>query len=277
MTKPNPFLKKNSATILTVAAAAGVITTSILSAKAAIKASRVLAHKEEEKSEKLTFEETISAVWTIYIPPVIVGMSTIACVFGANILNKRQQASLASAYALVDSSYKEYKAKLKELYGKEAHNNIVDSIAAEKCDEANISAGGLTSAYTQEIESDTEPRLFYDEYSGRYFETTIEKVLLAEYHLNRNYILRGFARLNEFYEFLGLEPTDYGETVGWDICDEIYWIDFNHRKTFIGDDNDGFECYIIEMPYYPRRRLHGPIQLKLAKKAWRIMRNYERS
>ena len=277
MTKPNLFLKKNSATILTVAAAAGVITTSVLSAKAAIKASRVLAHKEEEKGEKLTFEETISAVWTIYIPPVVAGMSTIACVFGANILNQRQQASLASAYALVDSSYKEYKAKLKELYGEEAHNNIVDAIAAEKCDEVHISAGGLTSAYTQEIESDAEPRLFYDEYSGRYFETTIEKVLLAEYHLNRNYILRGFARLNEFYEFLGLEPTDYGETVGWDICGEIYWIDFNHRKAFIGDDNDGFECYIIEMPYYPRRILHGLTRLKLAKKAWRIMRNYERS
>lgn len=277
MTKPNLFLKKNSATILTVAAAAGVITTSVLSAKAAIKASRVLAHKEEEKGKKLTFEETISAVWTIYIPPVVAGMSTIACVFGANILNQRQQASLASAYALVDSSYKEYKAKLKELYGEEAHNNIVDAIAAEKCDEVHISSGGLTSAYTQEIESDAEPRLFYDEYSGRYFETTIEKVLLAEYHLNRNYILRGFARLNEFYEFLGLEPTDYGETVGWDICGEIYWIDFNHRKAFIGDDNDGFECYIIEMPYYPRRRLHGPTRLKLAKKAWRIMKNYERS
>ena len=277
MTKPNLFLKKNSATILTVAAAAGVITTSVLSAKAAIKASRVLAHKEDEKGEKLTFEETISAVWTIYVPPVVAGMSTIACVFGANILNQRQQASLASAYALVDSSYKEYKAKLKELYGEEAHNNIVDAIAAEKCEDVHVYAGGLTSAYTQEIESDAEPRLFYDEYSGRYFETTIEKVLLAEYHLNRNYILRGFARLNEFYEFLGLEPTDYGETVGWDICGAIYWIDFNHRKAFIGDDNDGFECYIIEMPYYPRRRLHGPIRLKLAKKAWRIMRNYERS
>ena len=272
MTKPNLFLKKNSATILTVAAAVGVITTSVLSAKAAIKAFRVLAHKEEEKGEKLTFEETISAVWTIYIPPVVAGMSTIACVFGANVLNQRQQASLASAYALIDSSYKEYKAKLKELYGEEAHNNIVNAIAAEKCDEVHISAGGLTSAYTQEIESDAEPRLFYDEYSGRYFETTIEKVLLAEYRLNRNYILRGFARLNEFYEFLGLEPTDYGETVGWDICSEIYWIDFNHRKAFIGDDNDGFECYIIEMPYYPRRRLHGPTRLKFAKKAWRIMK-----
>lgn len=262
MMKPNTFLKKNSATILTVAAAAGVITTSVLSAKAAIKASRVLTHKEEEKGEKLTFEETISAIWTIYIPPVVAGMSTIACLFGANILNQRQQASLASAYALIDSSYKEYKAKLKELYGEEAHNNIVDAIAAEKCNDAHIFAGsssqqlqstvsGLASSDIQEIESDTEPRLFYDEYSGRYFESTIEKVLLAEYHLNRNYILRGFARLNDFYEFLGLEQTDYDEAVGWDICSEIYWIDFNHRKTLIGDDNDSFECYVIEMPYYP--------------------------
>ena len=77
--------------------------------------------------------------------------------------------------------------------------------------------------------------------------------MLAEYHLNRNYILRGFARLNEFYKFLGLETTDYGDTVGWDVCSEIYWIDFNHRKTIIGDDHDGFECCIIEMPYYPRK------------------------
>lgn len=251
MMKSNLFLKKNSATILTVAAAAGVITTSVLSAKATIKASRVLAHKEKEKGEKLTLEETISATWTIYIPPFVAGMSTIACVFGANILNQRQQASLTSAYALIENSYKEYKAKLKELYGEEAHNNIIDAIAAKKCEDVYISAGGLESAYNQEIESDTEPRLFYDEYSGRYFESTIEKVLLAEYHLNRNYILRGFARLNDFYEFLGLEQTDYDEAVGWDICSEIYWIDFNHRKTLIGDDNDSFECYVIEMPYYP--------------------------
>ena len=61
----------------------------------------------------------------------------------------------------------------------------------------------------------------------------------------------GFARLNDFYEFLGLDQTDYDEAVGWDICSEIYWIDFNHRKILIGDDNDSFECYVIEMPCYP--------------------------
>ena len=245
------FFKKNSATILTITGTVGVVATSILTAKAAVKAFKIIEEAEQEKGEKLTVRESVETVWTVFVPPVVAGASTIACIFGSNILNKRQQASLVSAYALIENSYREYKAKLKELYGEEAHNNIVDAIVAEKYEDVHISSGSLTSEYTQEIGSDTEPRLFYDEYSGRYFESTIEKVLLAEYHLNRNYILRGFARLNDFYEFLGLEQTDYDESVGWDICSEIYWIDFNHRKAFISGDSDGFECYIIEMPYYP--------------------------
>lgn len=244
------FFERNSPTILSCIGAVGVVFTAVLTAKAAVKASKILEEAEEDKGAKLTAIETAKATGLHYIPAAVVGVSTIACIFGANILNKRQQASLASAYALINSSYKEYKSKLKELYGEEAHNNIVDAIAVEKCSEAH---NNLASVCSQEIESDTEPRLFYDEYSGRYFETTIEKVLLAEYHLNREYTSRGFASLNDFYRLLGLETTDYGETVGWDICSETYWIDFDHRKTFIGDSDD-FECYIIEMPYYPEEK-----------------------
>lgn len=260
------FAKKNAPTILTCIGSVGVVGTAVLTAKASIKASKLLEEAENEKGEELTVKESIRVAGPVYIPAVLVGASTIACIFGANILNQRKQASLASAYALIDNSYRQYKNKVKELYGEETHNNIIDAIAKEQPKEVHITAGGVISNYTQEIESDSEPRLFYDEYSGRYFESTIEKVLLAEYHLNRNYILRGFARLNEFYEFLGLEPKDYGDAVGWDVCGEIYWIDFNHRKAVIGDDNDSFECYIIEMPYYPRRRIHGRILRAISRK-----------
>lgn len=260
------FAKKNAPTILTCIGSVGVVGTAVLTAKASIKASKLLEEAENEKGEELTVKESIRVAGPAYIPAVLVGASTIACIFGANILNKHKQASLASAYALIDNSYRQYKNKVKELYGEETHNNIIDAIAKEQPKEVHITAGGVISNYTQEIESDSEPRLFYDEYSERYFESTIEKVLLAEYHLNRNYILRGFARLNEFYEFLGLEPKDYGDAVGWDVCGEIYWIDFNHRKAVIGDDNDSFECYIIEMPYYPRRRIHGRILRVISRK-----------
>ena len=82
-----------------------------------------------------------------------------------------------------------------------------------------------------------------------YFEDTIEQVMNAEYHLNRNYILRGYFYLNEFYEFLGIEETDYGSVLGWAQNDDgMYWIDFNHRKLIM---EDGLEVYIIEMPFDP--------------------------
>lgn len=114
-----------------------------------------------------------------------------------------------SAYALIDTSYKEYKGKLKELYGEEVHQNIVNSIAIEKVDDVAIHAEHLcTSCDLISEESCGEPVLFYDEHSNRYFESTIEQVIAAEYHLNRNYILRGYSYLNELYEFLGLESTE---------------------------------------------------------------------
>lgn len=69
--------------------------------------------------------------------------------------------------------------------------------------------------------------LFYDEHSNRYIESTIEQVIAAEYHLNRNYILRGYSYLNKLYEFLGLESTNYGSVLGWVSNDDgMYWIDF---------------------------------------------------
>ena len=105
------FLKRNSSTILTVVGATGVIATSVMAVKATPKALAMIEKAKEEKGEDLTKLETIKVAGPAYIPAAIAGISTIACIFGANILNKRQQAALMSAYALIDNSYKEYKNK----------------------------------------------------------------------------------------------------------------------------------------------------------------------
>lgn len=243
------YLKHNSSTVLTFIGIAGVVTTSVMTAKATIKAFEIVNEAECEKKEPLTKKEIVVLAGPSYFPAILVGASTIACILGANVLNKKQQALLSSAYAFANTSFKEYKNKVKEIYGEEAHNKIIDSLAVEKAKDANVTAPGIFSNCSLSTGDDSEPRLFYDEYSGRYFETTTEQVLQAEYHLNRNYILRGYATLNEFYEFLGLEQTDYGEILGWSPSNgEMYWIDFNHRKLIM---EDGLECYIIEMPFEP--------------------------
>lgn len=248
--KAGKFIKRNSATILTYAGGAGVVATTIMAVKATPKAMTLLDNAEKEKGKELTKVEKVKIAGPTYIPTIIVGLGTISCIFGANILNKRHQAALVSAYTLIDSSFREYKQKLKELYGEETHENIVNAIAVEKAQETYVTGSyfGSTCDITSD-ESCSDPVLFYDEHSGRYFESTIEQVINASYHLNRNYILRGYSYLNEFYEFLGIETTDYGSVLGWTPTDEgEYWIEFNYRKTVL---DDGRKCYILEMPFEP--------------------------
>lgn len=245
------FCKKNASTILTCLGGAGVVATTVVAVKATPKAMASLEEAKREKGEELTTVEKIKIAGPKYIPSVLIGTGTLACIFGANIMNKRSQAALVSAYALVDSSYSEYKQKLKELYGEEAHNEIVNAIAVEKVP----SDWGVSGSYFGETcdlaneEACGDPVLFYEENSGRYFESTIEQVLNVQYHLNRNYALRGYAYLNEYFEFLGLETTDYGSVMGWAPNDnDQFWIEFNTRKTVL---DDGLEVYILETPFEP--------------------------
>lgn len=247
--KTSLFFKKNSSTMLTCLGAVGLAATVITAVKATPKALKLLADAKDEKGEDLTKLEVVKVAGPTYIPTLAIGVSTLACIFGANALSQRQQSSLASAFALVDNMHKEYRNKVKELYGEQTDIKIREAIAKDHCKEQAVWAPGCGS-----LDTKGETRLFYDEYSKRYFESTIEAVLNAEYHFNRNFAIRGFAELNEFYEFLGLEPIEGGWTLGWSefqMEDQFgsHWIDFDHRLTTVADD--GLECYFIEMVFEP--------------------------
>lgn len=236
--KTKRFIDRNSTTILTCVGSAGVIATAVLSAKATPKALQLIENAKEEKGEELTKLETVKAAAPVYIPAVLVGASTIACVVGAQVLNKRKQAALMSAYALLDNSYKEYKKKVKELYGEEADKNVKNELAKDKYEK-------------QEVKVSENPgmQLFYDEYSGRYFESTLETVLKAEYHINRLIATDYAAYLNEFYDLLGIDTVDYGDHLGWSIgqLSDTYWVswvEFEHTKITL---DDGLECTIISI------------------------------
>ena len=81
------FLKKHSATILSCISIAGVVITTVTAIRATPKALELIHEKEDELGvEKLTAGETIKATWKCYIPTALIGMSTISCIIGANIL-----------------------------------------------------------------------------------------------------------------------------------------------------------------------------------------------
>jgi hypothetical protein len=224
----------------------GVIATVVTAVKATPKALILLDQAEEDKGEKLTKFEALRVAGPIYIPSVLIGAGTLACIFGANVVSKRQQATLMSAYALLDNSYKEYKKKVDELYGDGAGERVREEIAKDKY----AGDGNL---------SDDDKELFYDFHSGRYFESTKEAVMAAEYETNRALFVNGAVSLGEFYDFLGLEYLPEYDVVGWTCCqlEEMYWhpwIEFDHEETVIDEDpdgNSGLECTIIHLPLGP--------------------------
>ena len=238
--KSQLFLKRNSSTILTCVGAAGVIVTTVTAVKATPKALQLLEKAKAEKGEDLTKLETVKIAGPAYIPTAIIGVSTLACIFGANALNKRSQASIMSAYALADSAYKDYRKKVDELYGEEAGAQVRAGIAKDKYEERPVMPS-------------EDKMLYYDFYSGQYFESTPAEVKNAEYQFNRKLMMDDCVYLSEWYYLLGIEAPKHGLDFGWSTPanSDMYWqiwVDFHHEKAVM---EDGLECIIISFAQDP--------------------------
>ena len=240
------FLKRNSSTILTCIGAVGVVATSVMAVKATPKALTRIEEAKEEKGEELTKLELVNVAGPVYIPTIVTGAATLACIFGANILNKRQQAAITSAYALLNQSYKEYRSKVDELYGEDAGVNVRNEIAKDKYREAPI-------MHNEDLE------LFYDFFSGRHFTSTMEKVQWAQYETNRRMALDGGVYLNDYYELVGVGALPEYDSFGWSaghMGDAHWhpWIEFEHETIPMEDEDEyenGLMCTVIYTPYEP--------------------------
>lgn len=236
--KSQRYLKRRAPAILTCISACGVIITAVSAAKATPKYIFLKERAEDEKGEELTGSELFRIRVGAYMPTILFGTATIGCIFGANALNRQKQAILASAYSMVNHSYQQYRETLIDLHGEEADVEVRNVMARTQCNYHQI---GLDVPDGKVI--------FYDELSGETFVRYEREVMDAEYHLNRNFVLRGYASLNEFYRFLGLPETNLGEVLGWTCTYGYSWIDFEHR--LITRDDGGPDIYAIDMVFGP--------------------------
>ena len=231
--------------LLTGFGIAGMFTAVIFAARATPKAVKLIEERKAEKRGELTKAETVQTAWKCYIPTALIGAGTIACIIGIGVMDKRNQAALTSAYAMLNESYKQYRQAAKKVYGEDADNKI----HAEMAKDAMVADGCWGyQVYNMDMDPESEQKLFYDLTSKKYFTTTMAAVLNAQYHVNRNLALRGDCSLNEYLSFLGIDEVDKGDEIGWDInymIEEMdsYWLDFDNQKTTL---EDGLECITID-------------------------------
>lgn len=227
---------KHTSTILTILGAAGAVTTAVMAVKATPKALRLLQEAQEEKGEELTKLETVKTAAPAYIPVAGVCVATLGCIFGANFVNKRTQASLMSAYVLLDRAHKEYKNKVKEI-AEDVDIQVKQEIARDRYEgDAKIHDG---------------EQVFFDFYSLRYFDSTMEKVRKAEEEINKLLKERKYVFLNEFYDMLDIPRLDDGGLT-WSIYDGYSEVGFNHDIAMIDDgDNGDVKCCVISFDNDP--------------------------
>ena len=246
MNKIKSFCNENGMNILTGLGVVGVATTAVLAAKATPKALELLQEKDEYKQEAygepLTRFEKVLAMAPAYIPAVLTGLATVSCIVGMNRVSYTKQASLISAYTYLNSSYEEYRRKVKEVFGEEGEAKVRAELGREI--ELYEKYGSLH-----------EPRLFYDEISNRYFEMSMYEMKEAEYNMNRMFNFLGALKLNEVYEFFNLGPTEYGETVGWAALRDWEVIGYSWIEATFDEitTHDGLQAFAIRFNMQPTK------------------------
>lgn len=238
----------NSPAILTTIGVAGALTTVFLTGKATLKAADILEEELRAKREhfeeprlELTFQQKAHLVWKEYIPAACVGVVSIACLIAANRIGARRVAALASAYALAEKAAVQYKDKVIETLGKKKEGAIRDAMAQDE-----INAYPIDQSVNV-IVPDAGGDLFRDSWSGRYFNSTVDRLEKARNEINHQLNTAFYASLSDFYDLIGLDHTEESDEIGWNP-EQLLDLTFSWAST-----RDDRPCGVVRFSARPVR------------------------
>ena len=239
-------LSKHSPEILTGLGIAGMITTTVLAVRATPKAIKLIEQKQNElypeSTQKLTPIETVKTTWKCYLPAVITGAVSTACLIGASSVNASRNAALATAYNLSATALSEYKEKTLETVGEKKEREIRDKIAEERIQKEPVNNSAI-------IVSGTGNTRCFDTITKRRFTSDIEQIKRIVNELNRRMVNGDdYISLNEFYYELGLDGCAVGEDLGWNVTRGLIELDFSAQL-----DTDGVPCIVLDYMVAPKR------------------------
>lgn len=229
---------KHSPEILMGLGIVGMISTTVLAVKATPKAIKLIEEKKNESPTELSTFEKAETTWKCYIPAVVTGAVSIACLIGANSENAKRNAALVAAYKLSEATLNEYKDKVIEVIGEKKEKKVREAINDDKLtknpvgSEIIIANGGNSR--------------FYDVMGQRRFMTDIETIRKITNDLNLRMRDEMSVSLNDFYSEVGLSHIPIGDIIGWKIDNGYIEPEFDSRI-----DSDGVPCIVVDFRVRP--------------------------
>ena len=260
-------IKKASPEIMVVAGVVGVVTSTVMACKATTKVNDILEETRKQvddvhnvlDSDIITEEEynnddakkDLAIIYTqtgvklikLYAPSVIVGALSITGILASHKILKKRNVALTAAYATIDRSFKEYRGRVVERFGKELDRELRYNIKAQEIEEKTVDKDGNETIEKKTI-SVVDPNM-YSDYARIFDNGSMGWTKDPEYNLmflklqqnqaNDRLRAQGYLFLNDVYDMLGIPRTKAGQIVGW-----IY-----DKENPVGDNFVDFGIYDI--------------------------------
>ena len=243
-------LKKHSPEILVAVGVVGTVASAVMACKATLKVHEIVDETKElveeihegVEQEKHTADGQLytqeiankdlvrvyaNTGWKfvkLYGPSVTLGALSIGCMLASNGILRKRNVALGAALTAVDNSFKEYRGRVIERFGKEMDRELKYNIKAKEIEERVVDEDGNETTVTHTVEV-VDPNQIHSVYSivwddgnrGWTKNAEMNKVFLIQQQEAANWRLQrqGVLTLNEVYEMLGAPKTKYGQLAGW--------------------------------------------------------------
>lgn len=262
-------LKKHSPEILIAAGIVGTVASTVLACRATTKVGDIINKTKEQaalinkgaengqiegvpysqedakKDLAITYAQTGLQIAKVYAPAVILGALSITSMLASHNILRKRNIALAAAYATVDGSFKEYRGRVIERFGKELDKELKYNIKSKEIEEVTTDEEGKEVVVKKTVQV-AEPSK-YTIYDRCFDETCPNWQKDPEHNLyflmqqqnwaNDKLKRKGYLYLNEVYEALGFQQTKAGQVVGW-IYDEKNPVGDNYVDFGIHDLHD---------------------------------------
>jgi hypothetical protein len=278
-------IKKHSPEILLAAGTVGVVVSGVMACKATLKVNEILDESKQQidtihsvaadpnMAEKYTAEDSkkdLAIVYTqtavkmikLYGPSVGLGVVSLGCMIGSNRILSKRNVALAAAYTAVDKSFKEYRGRVIERFGKQLDKELRYNIKAKEIEEVSKDENGHEVVKKEVVDVIEDDPNNYSPYSIVFDdgnegwdpdpERTKFFLIQQQNWANERLKAKGHLFLNEVYDMLGARRTKAGAQVGWmydekNVVGDNY-VDFgifDTRRSKARDFVNGYEKVIV--------------------------------
>lgn len=243
------LLEENSTTLLTAGGVVGAIGSTVLAGRAGYIAGQRANHDHKDEVEDVkyatsddmsTLEKTIK-VAPLFAPPGVICAATVTSIIMAHRMSSAKVAAIAAAYGLLDNQFGEYKDKVTEKLTGPKATAIDDELAQDRVNK--------TDGHQNVIIIEGEV-LCFESYTGRYFNSTMEKIRRAANSTLQEIHNHGFATASYFYEEIDLPDTSWSEHLGWNL-DTLF--DLKYSSVI---SKDGRPCITVNFVNPPIEDYH---------------------